>query len=86
MDITTVITSKWAIITAIFLLTLSINIFFGRLRIKTEKFSLKWFLCIHLPIPFVFLARVSSHVSAWFIPLFVVAALAGQVLGGKIEI
>jgi hypothetical protein len=78
--------SKLSIIAAIFLLTLAINLFFGWLRIKTKKFSLKWFLCIHLPIPFVFLARVSSHVSAWFIPLFVVAALAGQIMGGKIEI
>jgi hypothetical protein len=76
--------SKVAIIIGIFLLTLAINLFFGRLRIKTRKFSLNWFLCIHLPIPFVFLARVSAHVSAWFIPLFVMAALAGQILGGKI--
>ncbi|MDA8432211.1 MAG: hypothetical protein M0Z60_04510 [Nitrospiraceae bacterium] len=82
MDLTT----KVAIIIGIFLLTLALNLFFGRLRIKTRKFSLKWFLCIHLPIPFIFLARISAHVSAWFIPLFVVAALAGQILGGRIEI
>jgi hypothetical protein len=80
------INSKLSIITAISLLTLVANLFFGRLRIKTRKFSLNWFLCIHLPIPFIFLARVSLHVSAWFIPLFVVAALSGQILGGKIEI
>ena len=79
-------TTKVAIIIGIFLLTLVINLFFGRLRIKTRKFSLNWFLCIHLPIPFVFLARVSAHVSAWFIPIFVVAALAGQIIGGRIEI
>ncbi|MDA8104694.1 MAG: hypothetical protein M0Z71_04875 [Nitrospiraceae bacterium] len=80
------ISSKLVVIIAIFSLTLLINLYFGRLRTKTRKFSLNWFLCIHLPIPFVFLARVSSHVSAWYIPLFVVAALGGQVLGGKIEI
>ncbi len=80
------INSKLAVIVAIFLLTLAMNVFFGRLRVKTRKFSLRWFLCIHLPIPFVFLARVSAHVSAWFIPLFVAAALAGQIAGGKIEL
>jgi hypothetical protein len=80
------INSKLIVIIAIFSLTLLINLFFGRLRTRTRKFSLNWFLCIHLPIPFVFLARVSSHVSAWYIPFFVVAALAGQVLGGKLEV
>ncbi len=77
--------AKLIVIIAIFSMTLLINIFFGRLRKRTRKFSLNWFLCIHLPIPFVFLARVSSHVSAWYIPIFVVAALGGQILGGKME-
>ena len=31
------------------LLTLLINLPFGYMRKKTRKFSLKWFLCIHLP-------------------------------------
>jgi len=79
------ITSKLAVITALFSLTIMINLFFGHLRNKTKKFSLNWFLCIHLPIPLIFFARVSSHLSFRYIPLFVVAALTGQILGGKIE-
>ena len=79
------LTSKLAIITGLFSLTVMINLLFGFLRNKTKKFSLYWFLCIHLPIPLIFFARVSSHLSIRYIPIFVVAALAGQVLGGKIE-
>ena len=78
-------TSRIAIITALFSLTVMINLLFGFLRNKTRKFSLNWFLCIHLPIPLIFLARVSSHLTFHYIPLFVIAALTGQILGGKIE-
>jgi accessory gene regulator protein AgrB len=74
-----------AIVTGLFSLTVMINLTFGFLRNKTRKFSLKWFLSIHLPIPLIFLARVSSHLDFRYIPVFVVAALTGQIVGGKIE-
>jgi len=75
---------KIIIAAAIALMTLVINLPFGYFRKKADKFSLKWFLCIHLPIPLIFIARVSSHLSFRYIPAFVLAALTGQVLGGKI--
>lgn len=81
MDLTT----KLALVTGLFSLTVMVNLFFGFLRSRTRKFSLAWFLCIHMPIPFIFLARVSSHLSYRYIPVFVAAALIGQVLGGKVE-
>jgi accessory gene regulator protein AgrB len=77
--------TKVAIVTGLFSLTVMINLTFGFLRNKTRKFSLKWFLSIHLPIPLIFLARVSSHLDFRYIPVFVVAALTGQIVGGKIE-
>jgi hypothetical protein len=77
---------KWVIAVGIAVLTVVVNLPFGYFRQKTKKFSLKWFLCIHLPIPLIFLARVSSHLSYKFIPIFVAAAVTGQILGGKIEI
>ncbi len=79
------LSSKLAIIIALFSLTVMINLTFGFLRNKTKKFSLKWFLSIHLPIPLIFLARVSSHLDFRYIPIFVAAALTGQIIGGKIE-
>ncbi len=79
------ITSKIAVIFGLFSLTVMINLLFGHLRNRTKKFSLKWFLCIHLPIPLIFFARVSSHLSFKYVPIFVAAALTGQIVGGKIE-
>ncbi|MBA4372430.1 MAG: hypothetical protein C0402_06165 [Thermodesulfovibrio sp.] len=77
--------SKLAIVIGLFSLTTMINLLFGFLRNRTRKYSINWFLCIHAPIPFIFLARIFSHLGLDFIPLFVLAALAGQILGGKIE-
>lgn len=78
-------TSKVAVIVGLFSLTVMINLLFGHLRNRTKKFSLNWFLCIHLPIPLIFFARVSSHLGFQYVPIFVVAALTGQIIGGKIE-
>ncbi|MBI5103183.1 MAG: hypothetical protein HZB33_15310 [Nitrospirae bacterium] len=63
-----------------------INLLFGYLRNRTRKYSLNWFLCIHLPIPLIFLARTFSHLGLSYIPLFVVAAVTGQILGGKMDL
>ena len=77
--------TRLLLITVIFLFTLLLNIPFGYLRGKTKKFSFKWFLYIHLPIPFVLLARILSNIDMIYIPLFVLAAVIGQVWGGKLE-
>jgi hypothetical protein len=77
--------AKLAVISGLFSLTVMINLLFGHLRNRTRKFSLKWFLCIHLPIPLIFVARVSSHLGFRYVPIFVAAALTGQIIGGKIE-
>ena len=76
---------KSAIIIGIFSFTVMLNTPFGYLRGKTKRFSFKWFLYIHLPIPFVLLARILSNIDMTYIPLFVLAAVIGQVWGGKLE-
>ena len=77
--------SKTALVAGIFVLTFVLNLYFGFLRRKTKKFSLKWFLCIHLPIPVIFLARVFSNIDFRYIPIFLLAAVTGQILGGRLE-
>ena len=77
--------SKTGIIAVIFVLTFILNLYFGFLRVKTKKYSLKWFLCIHLPIPVVFLARVFENIDFRYIPIFVLAAVTGQILGGRLD-
>lgn len=70
----------------LFALTVLINLPFGYLRKGTKRFSFKWFLCIHVPIPFIFIARVLSHLDFRYIPLFVAAAVIGQLWGAKMEL
>jgi hypothetical protein len=70
----------------IMLLALGLNVPLGYLRSRTRKFSARWFLFVHLSIPIIIVVRVLSHTDFRFIPLFILAAVAGQYLGGKIEL
>lgn len=77
--------SKLALVTGLFSLSFMLNVPFGYLRSRTQKFSFKWFVCVHAAIPIIYLGRVFSHLDFRYIPLFVAAALLGQIWGGKLE-
>ena len=77
--------NKFNIILALAAFTLLLNLPFGYVRAKTKKYSLRWFLCIHIPIPFIFIARIISHIDIKYIPILAFAAITGQILGGKLE-
>jgi len=62
-----------------------LNIPFGLFRQKFERFSIGWFACIHAPIPIIAFIRISSHISLKYIPLLVIAAIAGQMTGYRIK-
>jgi len=47
-----------------------------------RKFSASWFLAIHMSMPLIILLRVKMGLSAWFIPLTLGTAVAGQFLVG----
>jgi len=66
--------------------TLLINLPFGHARAKAERYSLRWFLYIHIPIPLIFIARTIAHIEFKYIPIVVLAAIAGQIAGGKLEL
>jgi len=63
------------------------NIPFGFWRENCKKFSVNWFLSIHLPIPFIILARFLFNIpyswESFF--FFVIAFFLGQFLGKKIN-
>ena len=59
------------------------NIPLGYLREGAQRFSLRWFVFIHLSIPFIIALRVVNGVSWRVIPLTLGLALAGQWLGGR---
>lgn len=65
------------------LFSFGVNLPFGYLRAGTKKFSLRWFLAVHFPVPFVFLVRIGTDLSYWYIPLFLVVSILGQFVGGK---
>jgi len=77
--------NKFYAILILSVFTLLINLPFGRARAKARKYSLRWFLYIHIPIPIIFVARTISHVGIKYIPIFAVAAIAGQIIGGRLE-
>ncbi len=68
------------------ILTFILNLPFGYLRSKVKKLSFKWFLYIHLPIPFIVLMRYSFHLGFkwWTYPFLVAAFFSGQLIGKKI--
>jgi hypothetical protein len=75
----------YAIIT-LFVFTLLINLPFGYARARSKRYSFRWFLYIHVPIPIIFIARTISHVELRYIPVFAIAAIMGQIIGGKLEL
>lgn len=58
------------------------NLPLGRWRVSVRKFSTSWFLAVHLSIPLIIFLRTKMGLSAWFIPLTLGAAVAGQLVGG----
>jgi hypothetical protein len=78
--------AKLALVTGLFSLSFMLNLPMGFLREKTRKFSISWFLCIHLSIPVIYLGRLFSGLDYRYIPIFIAAAILGQVWGGKMEL
>ena len=64
-----------------------VNLPFGYWRARTERFSLPWFLAIHLPVGITVGLRILAGFRFMFggLPLFVGAFFLGQTLGGKIR-
>jgi hypothetical protein len=63
--------------------TFALNLPFGAYRTTVRRLSWQWFLAIHLPIPAIFLLRTAAGYSYLFIPWLFLAAVAGQLAGGR---
>jgi hypothetical protein len=55
----------------------------GYIRQNYKKYSLIWFLLIHVPIPLIVLLRIKAGLSWHFIPLTLGGSIAGQIVGGR---
>lgn len=76
--------SKVVLLVIVLLLTVAVNMPFGYIRKRATRFSFRWFAYIHIPIPFIFLARVLAHLDFRYVPFFVVAAVIGQLWGSRL--
>jgi len=72
-------------INELMLIVFLINIPFGYIRSNAAKFSRKWMMAVHIPVPFVFLLRIFSGLNWTVIPLLVLSDVAGQIAGGKLR-
>jgi hypothetical protein len=59
------------------------NIPLGYLRTGVPRFSMRWFIYIHLSIPFIIGLRIANGVSWQAIPFTLALAIAGQWLGSR---
>ena len=64
-----------------------LNIPFGYWRANTKKFSLQWFLSVHIPVPIIIALRIFAELGWHFItyPILIGAFFFGQLLGGMIH-
>ncbi len=70
------------------LIVFILNLPFGYWRAGVNKFSLSWFLAIHVPVPVVIALRFIAGLG-WNltnVPVLVCAFFAGQFLGGKLKL
>jgi hypothetical protein len=64
-----------------------VNLPFGYWRAGVRRFSVAWFLAVHLPVPVAIALRLLSGLG-WrlsALPILVGAYFCGQFLGGKIR-
>jgi len=61
------------------------NLPLGYLRETSRKFSLHWFVLVHLSIPFIIVLRSMFGFGWQAIPFTLLCAVAGQLAGGRIR-
>lgn len=70
------------LVAGLVLLAFLLSVPCGYLRESVRKFSLLWFVLVHLPIPLVYHLRLWAGLSWRVIPLTLGGAIAGQLVGG----
>jgi len=70
---------------AILFFAFGVNLPLGYLRETSRKFSLHWFILVHLSIPFIIALRIMFGFGWPLIPFTLGCAVGGQLLGGRIR-
>ena len=66
-------------------ITIVLNVPMGYWRNAVRKYSVQWFLAIHLAVPLIFLVRVKAGLGLIYVPVLIVSALLGQLIGGRLS-
>ena len=69
---------------SLLLFALLSNIPLGYLRMGSPKYSLRWFVYIHLSVPFIIGLRIANNISWQMIPFSIALAVAGQMIGSRL--
>lgn len=72
-------------VSELMLIVFLINLPFGYLRSKATRFSRKWMMAVHIPVPFIFFLRIFSGFGWTVIPLLMISDFLGQFAGGKLR-
>ena len=62
-----------------------VNVPLGYVRMAQRKFSLLWFIYIHVSIPFIIAARLAYGFGWSVVPLTLACAVTGQLIGGRLN-
>jgi len=60
------------------------NIPLGYLRMGSPRYSLRWFVYIHLSVPFIIGLRIANNISWQMVPFSIALAVAGQMIGSRL--
>lgn len=71
-------------IAIISVVSLIVNIFLGKYRAKFRKMTFMWWLMIHASIPLIIPLRIWLDTPKIAIPLFIILAVVGQLIGSKV--
>lgn len=72
-------------LTLLLLIAFMANVPLGYLREAVAKFSLRWFVYIHLSIPIIILLRHHYGFGWIFVPFTLGCAVIGQLVGGHLR-
>ncbi|HEX9777395.1 MAG TPA: hypothetical protein VGA63_04550 [Geopsychrobacteraceae bacterium] len=72
-------------LTILLIFSFAVNLPLGYIRETSRKFSLRWFVLIHISIPFIIALRVLQGFSWHLVPLTIGCAIAGQLIGGQLR-
>lgn len=72
-------------IVGLVVLALIISIPCGYVRQNLPKYSIMWWVLIHLPIPLIVFLRIKAGLNWHFIPLTLGSSVAGQIIGGAVN-